>query len=57
MHGSRLAYCLNRLEFRGHADAIDALRSKQHFNQESVVRDPQFADRSRGDRFLWAVHG
>ncbi len=33
-------------------DSIDAFRSEQHFNQDSIVRDPQFADRSRGDLFF-----
>ena len=45
----KACYCPNRLEFRRHADSIDALRSEPHFNQDSIVRDPQFADRSRGD--------
>jgi hypothetical protein len=30
-------------------DSVDAFRGEQHFNQDSIVADPGFADRSRGD--------
>jgi hypothetical protein len=38
-------------------DSIDGFRSEQPFNQDSIVRDPEFPDRSRGDVFFWAGHG